>query len=294
MKISSFIHRQLQLWPEVHTRFDDLAKVRHKTLMVDGIPVQVQFNPARIRSATAKVDSLSVHHRSCFLCAANRPVEQIHMPWRAYHILINPYPILPQHLTIASDQHLPQAIAGRIMDMLALAEFLEGFVILYNGPQCGASAPDHFHFQAVELGHTALEQVMDAWMTHPAALSNEQIQRWEGNCFSGFQLLLSGNHPESIANAFMEILDSLSKESTEEPNMNLLCRYHNGLWQLQIIPRCKHRPDCFFAEGEDQMIISPGVLDMAGVIVTSREKDFERITSSDIKQIYREVAIFKP
>ncbi len=294
MNITSFIDEQLAQWPEARAYSDDLTKVSSKYPIVNGIPVQVQYNPAREGSTMAKVDTKSIKKRPCFLCTRNRPKEQISLSWKTYHILLNPYPILPLHLTIATQKHLPQAIRGKIGDMLELSKLLEGFIVWYNGPQSGASAPDHFHFQAVEAGHTPLEKIMDNWMRLPASSISGKVALRENISFSGTQLLLSGYEQKALCNVFMKIYQMLIDEQAvdKEPKMNVFCRYTHRLWQLQIIPRRAHRPKCFFAEGDAQLLISPGAIDMAGIIITPREKDFEWVTSEDIEQIYKEVAIF--
>lgn len=292
--ILSFIGRQLSAWPEVRLRFDGLPHILYKTLTVNGTPVKVQFNPLRVRSATAKTDTQSVSSRLCFLCSGNRPARQISMPWKNCQILVNPYPVLPSHLTIADNGHTPQTIAGRMSDMLALSRLLTGFVVLYNGPRCGASAPDHFHFQAVEAGHTALEQTMYKWAARAVRSPWKTVEKTEGNNFSGYQILLSGSDMESLCSAFGEIYQRYASSGNEEPGMNIVCRYISGTWQLQVIPRIRHRPGCFFAESGAQLLVSPGVLDMAGILVTSRASDFDRITASVVDQIYHEVAVFVP
>ncbi len=287
-EISSFLDRQWELWPEARSHFDDLKRLFIKKMQISGIEVQVQFNPKRAFSTHAKVDNLSVSRRPCFLCVENRPSGQIDVPWKNYSILINPYPILPYHLTIADKMHVGQTIDGRITDMLALAKYLDGFLVLYNGSRCGASAPDHFHFQAVEKGYTALEQMADRLFTHEKAIQLEIAG------FSGRQIWLTGNDTDEISSCFGEIYKKYQRKgSDDEPMMNIFCRYTDNLWQLCMIPRRKHRPDCYFAEGDTQMLISPGALDMAGVVVTSRKNDFDRISSSELEQIYREVAIFE-
>jgi ATP adenylyltransferase/5',5'''-P-1,P-4-tetraphosphate phosphorylase II len=295
MDIRAFIDKQLAQWPEAQMCHDDLARIRAKTLLVNGIKIKVQYNPARERSTTAKTDAASVKNRPCFLCPANRPKEQIAMPWEAYNILVNPYPILPRHLTVATKKHVPQSIPGKIPDMLDLAKSLDGFIILYNGPQCGASAPDHFHFQAVESGHTPIERAVDYWIRTPASSILGKVAIREKLSFSGIHLLMSGHNPKEISDVFTKIYQTMISRQyiTDEPKMNIICRYTKKLWHLLLIPRTRHRPDRFYAEGDAQILISPGTIDMAGVIVTPRESDFEQVTSTDIERIYKEVAFFE-
>lgn len=291
-EISSFIDRQLAIWPEVRSRFERLVQVRCKTVSVNGTEIRIQFNPARVVSTGAPAGKTMMDGRPCFLCSSNRPEKQISFPWREYEILINPYPVLPGHLTIVSKTHIPQAIKDRITDMQELARLLEGFLVFYNGPESGASAPDHFHFQAVEAGHTPLENLMTQWVNpvdkHPG------IIRWQGNAFSGYQILLSGKDQSEISNAFADIYEEMCKKGQntgKEPGMNVFCRYTDGCWQLHIIPRRTHRPACYYETGKAKLMVSPGALDMAGIIITVREEDFDRIASPDIEQMYKEVAL---
>ena len=155
INISEFFDRQLQVWDTARNNFEALKNVKVKEFNVDGTTIKVQFNPGRIVSSAAKVDAKSLKERKCFLCAANRPAVQEGIAWGDdYTILINPFPIFPRHLTIPCNEHVDQLIKGRIADMMNLSRDLEGFTLFYNGPKCGASAPDHRHFQAGNRGLT--------------------------------------------------------------------------------------------------------------------------------------------
>ncbi|MDR0814347.1 MAG: DUF4922 domain-containing protein, partial [Bacteroidales bacterium] len=258
LQLENFIRRQLDLWPRIGQRIQELEAVSAKQLSVNGSFVAVQYNPAREWSAAAQVDKVSVSKRPCFLCATNRPQQQINITRGNYQLLVNPYPILPQHLIIADSRHLPQAIAGRIGDMLAWAQELEGFLIFYNGPQSGASAPDHFHFQAVAAGHTPLERVMNEQ-------PNNTIHSLTG--FSGRYYIVSDAKEKPVCEAFGHIYREIGATSGEEPMMNVYCRYLCGTWTLIVIPRRRHRPERYFADDDSNMLISPGGLDMAGILV---------------------------
>ena len=216
----------------------------------------------------------------CFLCAVNRPQQQIDIIRGNYRLLVNPYPVLPQHLTIADSRHLPQAIAGRMGDMLNWAQALEGFLLFYNGPQSGASAPDHFHFQAVAAGHTPLERVMQTSKGVGEGLAG----------FSGRYYLFSDTRKKPVCEVFEHICQQLGSTSGDEPMMNIYCHCMSGKWTLAVIPRRRHRPERYFADDDSNMLISPGGLDMAGIIVAARKQDFDRITAQDVEQIYSEVA----
>jgi len=249
----------------------DAAKplVKIKTLDVNGHLYKVQFNPARIVSSAAKVDPESIRERKCFLCSENRPPEQKGVPFKGqYTILINPYPIFPRHLTIPSLEHMPQLIAPRFGDMLDLAQELDDYVVLYNGPKSGASAPDHFHFQAGNKGFLPIENDRN-W---------ENVIRIE-----------SGNKQEML-NRFQQIYESLPLQPDDiEPMLNILTWYERGKWTTSVFPRKKHRPACYFAEGDANLLISPAAVDMGGVFITPLEKDFEKITAENVADILEEV-----
>lgn len=276
-KVFSLIDRQLVLWSGARLRFGQLDGVLYKSLMVNGVEIRLQFNPERIRSTTAQVDAPAVKCRQCFLCSENRPPDQMYLPWKNYQILVNPYPILPRHLTVVSVRHLPQIILPRIADMLDLARFLEGFLVFYNGAQCGASAPDHFHFQAVEAGHTPLERLMEGYDAEKTDMG-----------FSGRLHYFSGEKKTALCSAFRTMCRKHENFPDAEPMMNVFCRYVHGIWEMTVIPRRKHRPDCYYGTGDAQILVSPGALDMAGVVVTARECDFRKLTAENLGQIYRE------
>ena len=172
--VYDLFNRQLAVWQQASDNFAALANVGVKEITVGGFPVKVQFNPARIVSSAAKVDPKTIKERKCFLCGANRPEIQEGLPFfgkkAEYSVLINPFPIFPKHLTVPDVNHVNQTIEGeweRFEDMLSLAETLDDFLFFYNGPKCGASAPDHMHFQGgnkgflpVEYNYNALEKTL--------------------------------------------------------------------------------------------------------------------------------------
>jgi ATP adenylyltransferase/5',5'''-P-1,P-4-tetraphosphate phosphorylase II len=231
----------------------------------------VQFNPARIASSAAKVDPQSIRERKCFLCSDNRPPEQKGVPFKEqYTILINPYPIFPRHLTIPALAHTPQRIASRFDDMLDLAQQLDDYAVFYNGPKSGASAPDHFHFQAGNKGFLPIEN----------------DRNW------GNAIRIESENKQEMLNRFRQIYDNLPLQpDDDEPMLNLLTWFENGKWATYFFPRKKHRPACYFAEGGDNLLISPASVDLGGVFITPLEKDFEKITAEDIAGILNEVNI---
>lgn len=263
-EVITFFNHQLEVWGEVNQRFADLNNVLTKQLDINGFEVTICYNPMRIRSSAAKVDKASIASRQCFLCDANRPAQQLHIDWKNYRILVNPFPILPRHFTIIAKEHRPQSIATAIDDMKELALLLHDFAIFYNGPACGASAPDHFHFQAVEKSALPM-------------MTGQPIP-------FGIITLNGGNVTQQSVN---NILSRLPKNDDEyETKVNIFCTSETNVPQLTIIPRRQHRPDFY---GEDGMLISPASIDLAGVIVAPRLADFENIDLNVIKSIYSQL-----
>ncbi len=290
-KISEFFNQQLQVWDTARNNFAALANVKVKEFDVAGSKVKVQFNPARIVSSAAKVDAKSLKERKCFLCAANRPDVQEGIEWKNYTILINPFPIFPRHLTIPCNDHVDQRIAGRIADMMNLAAELEGYTLFYNGPKCGASAPDHMHFQAGNCGFMPIEEeVGTAKKEVVAKIGDAELSLVSGTSHPYF--LIRTVEVVNGEKAFDMVYDRLViPEGEPEPMLNVLCRYEAGVWSILVFPRKKHRPACYFAEGEANILISPASVDMGNVFITPLEKDFEKITAADIKQIFDECCL---
>ena len=304
-----FIENQLAKWQTAHTNHEALNQIETRRFELAGNTITVQFNPARAVSTCAKVDKSSIEARKCFLCPKNKPNEQdeiIISLDEPFSLRINPYPILPGHLTISSLKHQDQVLADKTIRQLPgkLISWLEeyfasGYVLFYNGAKCGASAPDHFHFQAVKQSDVPVIQQWERLME--TAVRETEIKTENGNTYSSFQItsyicpiqVFICNHstdilPEMI-NQYLESLPLHEGES--EPRYNLFA------WQdkqrgftMAYFPREEHRPACYTATGGEQLLVSPGALDMAGLLVTPRKEDFDKITESDITQIYKEVA----
>lgn len=304
-----FIENQLAKWQTARTNHEALNQIETRRFELAGNTITVQFNPARAVSTCAKVDKSSIEARKCFLCPENKPNEQdeiIISLDEPFSLRINPYPILPGHLTISSLKHQDQVLADKTIRQLPgkLISWLEeyfasGYVLFYNGAKCGASAPDHFHFQAVKQSDVPVIQQWERLME--TAVREKEIKTENGNTYSSFQItsyicpiqVFICNHsadilPEMI-NQYLESLPLHEGES--EPRYNLFA------WQdkqrgftMAYFPREEHRPACYTATGGEQLLVSPGALDMAGLLVTPRKEDFDRITESDITQIYKEVA----
>jgi ATP adenylyltransferase/5',5'''-P-1,P-4-tetraphosphate phosphorylase II len=263
-----------------------------KTFEAGDCRYKVQFNPARITSSAAKVDPKTIRERKCFLCPDNLLPEQKAVPFKEnYIILVNPFPIFPRHLTIPDIQHVDQRILSRIGDMLDLAEALDDFIIFYNGPKCGASAPDHVHFQAGNKGFLPIE---NEWKYKKAGKVVDY-----GKAFLSFlddapraTLVIEAESKDDAVGLFKTVYDSMEQKPDEdEPMMNVLAWYEERKWIVCIFPRELHRPLCYRSEGDANILISPASIDMGGVFITPLEKDFNKITASNIHGILSEVCI---
>lgn len=304
-----FIENQLAKWQTARTNHEALNQIETRRFELAGNTITVQFNPARAVSTCAKVDKSSIEARKCFLCPENKPNEQdeiIISLDEPFSLRINPYPILPGHLTISSLKHQDQVLADKTIRQLPgkLISWLEeyfasGYVLFYNGAKCGASAPDHFHFQAVKQSDVPVIQQWERLME--TAVREKEIKTENGNTYSSFQItsyicpiqVFICNHsadilPEMI-NQYLESLPLHEGES--EPRYNLFAWQNKQRgFTMAYFPREGHRPACYTATGGEQLLVSPGALDMAGLLVTPRKEDFDKITESDITQIYKEVA----
>ncbi len=296
---SAYLHRQLACWDETRRRYVALKDAEQRPL---GNGLTLQHNPGRIRSTGARMDSATVAARSCFLCAANRPETQTHLPcFNTYELLVNPYPILPEHFTLAHREHCPQRIGGRLADMLGMARSLAGYLLFYNGPHSGASAPDHMHFQAGSRGHVPLEIHLDRWVSpHPFhTLYNNilSLHRLEGYFCPGFVAFL-GDGEEADRTRAVAACDTWlgmlpGQADDDEPGMNLLAWHESEKRRtaLVVLPRGKHRPACYGDGTGGTRTVSPGALDMGGLLITPRREDFDGLTPDEAAGILREVGI---
>lgn len=296
--LTELFREQLDSWEQARANYEALDRVASKELLVDGFPFKVQFNPARIVSSSAKVDAKSIQERRCFLCKENRPVVQKGLEYindsdttNPYTVLINPFPIFPKHLTIPLLKHQDQLIDGHFDAMLNLAEALPDYTLFYNGPKCGASAPDHFHFQAGNKGFMPVEKEMDKLDKETILRSVSSVLYEVKSGINGMLILKSGSKKESLE-IFGKIYNVLDvKEGESEPMLNILCWFAEGIWNTVFYIRSKHRPSQYFAEGDANILLSPASVDLGGVFITPLEKDFIKISATDIKDILREVCI---
>lgn len=291
-QVQNLLQEQLNEWELARNNYEALKQVKVKELTFDGFKISVQFNPARIVSSSAKVDSKSIQERKCFLCEQNRPAVQKGIPFGDnYVVLINPFPIFPKHLTIPACEHVDQLIINRFGDMLDLAYNLDEFTVFYNGPKCGASAPDHVHFQAGSKGFLPIEKEWRMF-TDSEALEYQSAKLFLLNSYLRGTLVIESESKDSAVNLFEQIYSSLEVKPGEgEPMMNILAWFESDKWVICIFPRTLHRPSCYTAQGDENILISPASVDMGGVFITPLEKDFEKVSAQNICDILQEVCM---
>jgi hypothetical protein len=291
-KINELFSSQLREWDLAKLNYSQLEKVRTRKLDFGTFEIFVQFNPERIRSSAAKVDPKSIGERPCFLCGKNRPTEQQGLVFEnRLTILVNPFPIFRRHLTVPSEFHTDQRIRNNFDTMLSLAVAMPSYTVFYNGPQCGASAPDHFHFQAGNNGFMPIENDFCNGKLVALRSSEPGLEIWEWEGYLRGMITLKGSDRKKLVRVFALLFDRLSETQPDrpEPMLNILVEHSSGIWIIHIIPRKQHRPTQFFNNGNDQILISPAAVDLGGVIITPREEDFNRINKSDIEDIFRQV-----
>ena len=291
--LATFFEKQLQQWPAAAGRYDALNGVRSREL---GNGLVLQYNPSRAVSAAAAVDAASVAARPCFLCAANRSVEQIAgNALGTMELLVNPYPILPLHYTLPTRVHTPQLLMPMYADMLNLAAMWPGMVLFYNGAKCGASAPDHAHLQAVRADDIPLLRALenDSFDCGVAVDGADGGRVYNVNGYVVPLFVIKSGEVSHSVGLLGRLLAAMPLVDGEpEPRMNVLaCSAANGEFVTIVLPRAAHRPACYYASGDAQRLVSPGALDMAGIVVTPRECDFEAITADEAVAMLREVAM---
>jgi len=291
------LYAQKKDWKLLADGSKSLQTIELKSFDFDNFSLKVQFNPGRIVSTGAKVDTKSIKERKCFLCPRNLPPEQKGILYREeYLLLCNPFPIFPEHFTIPGIEHKPQSITGAFGHMLDLSRDLSKYyIVFYNGPKCGASAPDHFHFQAGDKFFMPIDKDYDN-LIHKCSFpvfENSGIKITAID--DSLRKMISfecGNKEllESSLNKFMDCYQSFT-EATEEAMMNVLAFHNEGLWRIIIMLREKHRSSHYFREGDDKIMLSPASVDLGGVCITPLEKDFKKIDTNTLKEIFTEVFI---
>ncbi|MDD3038448.1 DUF4922 domain-containing protein [Bacteroides sp.] len=314
--VKQLFKEQTHSWGLVKENYQLLRKYQEQKKLITQnkqgwyIYAYVFPNPKRILSTAAQTDASSIKARPCFLCQENRPVEQNAINYKDYQILVNPYPIFQQHLTIAAKSHTPQSIANRFEDMIELTDSLKEYLLMYNGPECGASAPDHAHFQAAAKGEELVALTWHDWHERTFFENDTIILSYADEPISG--IYIRAKSKKDMAKIFKVIYDILATDKIDkEPMMNILAWY--GLEQKKdfypyykgelddtkirynciLFLRSKHRPDCYYAKGDEQLLVSPAIAELSGLFPIVREEDLPKITPEKIHTICREVSMPK-
>ena len=284
---------QISNWELARTNYEGLKTVQTKSFNFGDFDVSVQFNPARIISSGAKVDAKTISERKCFLCAENRPTEQKSIDLGTYEILVNPFPIFPEHFTIPRKEHVEQQIKPYFAEMLQLAKLMDGYLIFYNGPKCGASAPDHMHFQAGTKDFLPLvadyKRLKD---THTDLLvTTERMQLYQLKNYLRTVYCIESSYVDNARDSFDKLYAFFQTDEGVEPMMNVITLFENGKWFVFILPRKEFRPWQYSADGDKQLLVSPATVEMSGIFITPIESHFQKIDKEDIKSILEQVSL---
>ena len=287
--------QQLEAWPALEQGIAALESIQYRAMLLDGTDLLLQHNPNRMASSSAKVDEHSIASRPCFLCYQNMPPEEKGIRFDDRLVLtFNPAPILDWHLVALDIEHTPQRIAGRIDSFLELAARLgPDFVVIYNGPECGASAPDHMHFQAANASRLPALAFLDSAKLVPMASFGETVISTPPAypihflCFRGS----AKSEMVAILDLAVKVLNELRPSKLLEPMINIVGRYRSGSFDVLLFPRTRHRPNQYFLEGELKRTISPAALDLAGIIVVPDARDFRGLESNELLAILKEVTL---
>ncbi len=287
----AFFESQKRSWPALLSACQALDQTQTRELDCGNYRVTLQFNPARAVSARAAVDPESIRRRPCFLCDKNRPPDQHALTYRGdFLILCNPAPIFDRHFTVVSREHRSQDLASSLGTLLQIARDVSpAYTVFYNGPAAGASAPDHLHFQMIPAG--ALPFIKQSPKTR-LNIEEDSVQILVPDANDRAMVVLEATNANSLAERFQAFLKTVKKTlaTTGEPPCNVFCFYEKGRYRLTTFLRSKHRPDAYYAEGEERIFVSPGAIDLAGVLVIPALKDFNRLDCATVRDIYREVS----
>jgi len=289
------LDEQKASWDMLAKGYEALERAHVRELRCDGFSVRIHHNPARMKSATALIDKKSITARPCFLCLDNLPENQQGILYRQnFLILCNPFPITSHHFTIPHITHIPQTFDHAVETFLMMAEdFHPGFNIFYNGPESGASAPDHLHFQTTPAGILPVEKDINDRTKRSFITRRDGVSLFNVQAAGRGIIFIEGIHSDSVAHALRNIISAMKDvlSTPGEPKMNLLGSYNRTTWQVAIFPRQKHRPGVFFLPGNERILISPGLVEMGGIMVTPAEKDFHIVDHALVQEIYKEVSV---
>ena len=288
---ASFFQEQLRGWQLAAENYQALNSIEEKRIQVGDFQVIVQYNPNRIQSSAAKIDQKSIRERPCFLCSKNRPQEQSTFELNEqFDLLVNPYPIFNPHFTVAHKNHIPQQIVPFLDHLLQFSNQFSDYTFFYNGPTCGASAPDHLHFQACYKNSMPIENFWKQMAEKFHPFNENKIYKVANNTHSLYVIVSKSK--DEVIRIFEKTNAYIAENKRNNVDYNLLASFHEEEYLLYIFPRKQHRPVQYYETGEKQLLISPGAVDMGGIIIISRKEDFEKITSKDVTDIYQQVSLF--
>jgi len=293
----ALLEQQKGAWEMLRNGYETLRTVRTREFHFDSFHIKVQFNPGRLISTVAKVDAASIKERKCFLCTENLPPAQRGIPYDGrFLVLCNPFPIFPEHFTISSVRHTPQLIHDSFASLLNLTRDLGArYTVLYNGPKCGASAPDHMHFQAgnrsylpIDVEFETLKKTRAHWFFESEVLRACSLEKYLRHVIT-----FESSDADLLQRAFghlYEVCQEVGPQG-EEPMLNILGFHTNGEWRIHVFPRSKHRPSFYLREGDERLLFSPAAVELGGICTTPREQDFEKVTREQIVGMYQEVCV---
>jgi hypothetical protein len=294
-KAHALLEQQKRSWDMLRNGYDTLRTVRTRVLDFDSFQIKVQFNPGRLISTIARVDPVSIRERKCFLCPENLPLAQRGLPYDSeYLVLCNPFPIFPEHFTISSVRHTPQLIRDGFAAFLNLTRDLgTRYTTLYNGPNCGASAPDHLHFQSGTRSYLPIDTEYDTLKQNRATslVASGLLRAYYLDNYLRGVLTFESREMLLVQRAFDALYEVLQQDGLpgEEPMLNILATHDDGTWRIHVFPRARHRPSFYLKEGDEQLLLSPAAVELGGICTTPRERDFDKVTRDHIVQMYREV-----
>lgn len=290
-QVKQLHQQQLRDFPLARENYAALRHVQYREIPMRDFSIRIQYNPARILSTTAKVDAESLQQRPCFLC--HRPAEQQGLPYAGrYHIFVNPYPIFKEHYTIPDRGHVPQRLGvRRFRDLLNLAIDLQGYTVFYNGPACGASAPDHFHFQMAPQNNMPLEEDVNNGRLRETLIKAPYYRVFTLRHYLREVIVLQASDLLLLTDLFLQLQAGLGRfvPCREEPMMNIVCWFDNCQWTVCVFPRTTLRPWQYFAEDDEQTLFSPGCVDMAGLIIAPRKADFDKYSAPLLTDLFDQV-----
>ncbi len=294
-QVEQLFDQQISEWPLLQSNIEALKSIERRHISFNDFGFEVQHNPARERSTCADTRKTAIEIRPCFLCINNLPPQQKGiLLLDRYLLLANPYPIFENHLTISDIEHTPQNIGKRLGDMLQITRQLESYTVFYNGPACGASAPDHFHFQACPFGAMPIdnELITLGQSFVKETFKNEKIVISKIDNYLRTVFVFESDDSKEIIAQAEKLIETLPFHAESgEPMFNLMCNYQKEKYRLLLFPRIAQRPQCFYKTGSEQLVVSVASVELGGIIVTPRHVDYLKITKDDLVKIFEEVTL---